>query len=70
MISLHEARRAAEALLSQAGAPFRYEFLEARMVQGEWSVVFAVFTPEGTELDGPVVIRVDPTSGRARSLYE
>jgi hypothetical protein len=70
LISAEEARLGAEALLSRRGGPFQYQFVEAKLVGGEWSVVFATLALEGHEIDGPVVIRVDSVSGRARYLGE
>lgn len=68
MITENEARIAAEDLLARNPSAFRYEFMATRMVRGQWSVVFAVFTAEGNELDGPVVVRVDPVSGKTTFL--
>lgn len=70
MMSPDDARGAAEALLAERGGPFTYKFLNAKLVRGEWSVVFATLALEGHEIDGPVVIRVDASSGHARYLGE
>ena len=70
MIEVDDARRIAEEFIQSAPSAFRYEFVDTRMVRGEWSVVLAVFTLEGNELDGPVVVRVAPATGIPRFLRE
>ena len=34
----------------------------------EWGVVFDVYSPQNTLIDGPIVIVVDKTTGEARSM--
>lgn len=68
MITAEEARERARALIHEYPDRFRYEFIECRIVNGTWSVVFSVFSEEGNELDGPVVVIVDPMTGAAHFL--
>ncbi|MCC6554690.1 MAG: hypothetical protein IT372_17085 [Polyangiaceae bacterium] len=68
MLSAEEARLAAEELLRAQTSAFRYEFREARFLHGRWGVVFAVIGPDLSELDGPVVVLVDPSTGHAEFL--
>ena len=68
MLSAEEARLAAEELLRTHTCAFSYEFREARFLHGRWGVVFAVFGPDGSKFDGPVVVIVDPSTGDAEFL--
>jgi len=63
-----EARAQAEMFLADGSNGFRFEHLSTKLVEGEWSVVFAVISPSGHELDGPVVVIVNPASGEPRAL--
>lgn len=68
-VSSVEAKRIAESFVNREARGFRYEFLHVNDRGTVWSVTFAVYSPENTEIDGPIVILVDRESGIARSLY-
>jgi hypothetical protein len=68
MISEDDARRIAQdfVVATSTGFPYTYEVVSARLRKGEWSVVIAVITPEGGELDGPMVVLIDTETGEPR----
>lgn len=66
-----EAARAARRFVAQNGAPYSYSLVRAELGLIDpqvWSVVFAVRTAAGAELDGPAVVLVDDRTGEARAL--
>ena len=47
---------------------FRFDLIGARKVKpdiGFWSVLFHVITPDGFQLDGPMVVEVNENTGKA-----
>ena len=64
-----EARRAVDGWLETNGGSFRYECLSVKRDSRGWVVVLAIFAPEGYEIDGPLVLVVDPVSGVVRTTY-
>ena len=68
----NQAQSIAEKLVAtQDNRGFRLKFAEARKDErwpGEWSVVFDVFNPNGSLMDGPVVVIVNEQTREARYL--
>ena len=67
-----EAQMVAEALISTLDMRgHTLTFVEAKpraRYPGEWSAIFDVFSPEGTLIDGPVVVIVDEGTREARVM--
>jgi hypothetical protein len=63
MISPKDARCAAERDLAQSDTPYRYGFLNVELDADEYSCVFAVYHPDGYEIDGPIIVTVDAHTG-------
>jgi hypothetical protein len=67
--SEHEASRAVDTWLEKNGGSFRYERLSFKRDSRGWVVVLAVFAREGYEIDGPLVLVVDPVTGVVGTGY-
>lgn len=67
-----EARAAADSLLETMDKKgHEMTFVEAKpriRYPGEWSVIYDVFSPQGTLIDGPIVVIVDESSAEARLM--
>lgn len=67
-----EARAAADSLLETMDKKGHgIAFVEAKpstRYPGEWNVIYDLFSPQGTLIDGPVVIIVDENSAEARLM--
>lgn len=67
--SEHDACREVDTWLQENGGSFRYEHLSVKRDSRGWVVVLAVFAREGYEIDGPIVLVVDPVTGVVRAGY-
>lgn len=71
MISDAETARAVvDKWLGTNGRTFRYEHLSTKRDARGWVLVFAVFSADGYEIDGPCVLIVNPASGEVLTDYE
>ena len=74
MIDRTKARELAEQFLGQQDLRgFAYRFSGITFDQrwpGEWSVVFDVYSPDDTLIDGPVVLIVDKANGRVQTVSQ
>lgn len=67
-----EARAAADSLLETMDKKgHRMAFVEAKAstrYPGEWNVIYDLFSPRETLIDGPIVVIVDGNSAEARLM--
>ena len=66
MISLDDARDAAEKYLARSNKPFTYQFINVELRLDEYSCLFAVYAAEGNEIDGPIIVSVDCHTGAVK----
>jgi|HubBroStandDraft_6_1064221.scaffolds.fasta_scaffold1263015_2 hypothetical protein len=71
MISEHEAQVIAQKFLDQRFTTLTFRFGPTpQRAPNDWGMVFDRITPEGSVLDGPIVVLVDKQTGRARTLEQ
>jgi hypothetical protein len=71
VISEDEARAIAQKFLETSPSKFRFRFAPTPQIHAnDWGMVFDCITPEGSVLDGPMVVLVDKQTGRARTLRQ
>lgn len=72
MIDQVAARETAEQFIDRQNLRgHTYKFASVKFDErwpSEWGVVFDVYSPQNTLIDGPIVILVDRNSGAARSM--